>query len=159
MEDEEIRIIEDEDEIEYVKMEEDTGSSKKSGGGIPIVPILAILLVVVALVLGGIVVVKTLTDRAKTDISKVRPMSAEYLVGRYVIRIYPTSEGNRDFMNEPIKIIHAKSDMINYINEQGESDILDSSFCDEYWMDYESYLKVKDLDLNKYNEWLAEVKE
>lgn len=158
MMDDEIRIIEDEDEIEYVNIEKSSSpKSKKSGGGPPIVAIIAGVLILFALVLGGVVIYKTLTERAKMDVSDIRPVSAEYLMGRYAIRIYPNKEGDKSFMRTPIKIIHAKSDMINYVDEKGESDILDKSFCDEYWMDYESYLKIKDLDADKYKAWISEV--
>lgn len=156
MNEEEIKILEDDEEIEYVKMEDDT-TSKSKGGGFPILPIVAVLLVVVALVLGGFVIYKTINNRALTDISDIRPVSAEYLIGQYVIRVYPTKEGNHSFMNKPIKIIHAKEDMINYIDENGDSNILDSSFCDEYWMSYESYKKVKELENDKYDKWIEEI--
>lgn len=75
----------------------------------------------------------------------IRPQEAETCIGSLAIRAFPTFSGDESFMKTPVKIIAVKDDMINYVDANGASRILKKEFCDDNWMKWDDYQKLKNL--------------
>ncbi|KDR96566.1 hypothetical protein SAMN02745945_00187 [Peptoclostridium litorale DSM 5388] len=79
---------------------------------------------------------------------KIRPQEAETCIGSLAIRAFPTPSGDESFMKAPVKIIAVKDNMINYVDANGVSRILKKEFCDDNWMKWDDYQKLKNLGKN-----------
>lgn len=78
----------------------------------------------------------------------IRPHEATTCIGSLAVRAFPTDTGDKSFMKSPVKIIAVKDDMINYVDSNGASMILEKEFCDDNWMKWDDYQKLKNLGKN-----------